>query len=792
MNSTMSGLDVFKLILIATVFMIGLFYFGSIWLAVLWAYVGGVVFFRIDSRPAGYLALALLTLTPIALSLKMDELAEALAVNVYYLLCIMVFSEIWSGHKFGWPWFEQILDRLGRRLLKLADKIPNWLWVAGIGLASLVLISGRYFVKSDIPHNSFLDMGGMVVLTDVWRQFSIGWFYQFGRAWNVLTSSWAVLDTELLSWVAGDFYNGIKIHQLVSIVVSAWGAGALFRAINPHQKGKFALISSQVLVGFVYAFNPFFLALLNGVIEFGVAYSLLPWIIWSWLKLISLSKESSRLEIGVRVLVTGVMLSFATVVSGITLVFTNVLPLMVIMAGMGLVHLKSRGELIKRGVLFILVWLGVGLMSLHVLIPTFFGFRQSAGILDESQTEERVAPFVKDFYAPTILELGFLQNKEMIVSEEIGYSLDSVPYENRLVWLLLVVLGLVSILWSNKNMYIVPLWVASGMAGYLALGYSRSWLYRVLNEYFPYFWGLRTPGRFMMIFVLGVSILSALIWYEVVSRKHSRSWRLATLSCFGLLMVVLVISARFQAVKMFTFWTIPSMEYHMEGHQLAKQKLDELNPNMEYRILDLSRDNDGSWNHTRVMAVGQRYFNDFEKYLTNYPEDEWLDILRDYNVKYVVTTSYDDYCDDPEKNLKNTVSCELISQSGMQEVVSTPEGYTIFEVAEVKSYVSGDDVDEDFSYYPEIKTGDEEQTIHIAELYSPQFVWICNEDRVVETAPKRDGLTQSAVLPAQAECKFLYQRPLLVAIADLVFWSLLGGAFVGGIWLGYMRRGKSE
>lgn len=782
MKSKVSGLDWLRLLLVGGVFVLSFWILGSIWLALLWAYIAGVIVFRIDNRPAGYMALVLLTLTPIALALKLDNLAEVFAVNVYYLLCIMVFSEIWSSHKLSWTWLESVLNRFGAWFAGIFSKVPNWLWTVGLGFVSLVLVSGRYFVKSGIPHNSFLDMGGMVVLTDVWKQFSIGWFYQFGRAWNILTSNWAVLDTEFLSWVAGDFYNGIKIHQFMSIIISAWGVIMLWRALMPKFENRVAVVSSQVLVALVYALNPFFLSVLNGVVEFGVAYSLLPWIILAWLKLIQ-NKSYKWWEFVLRIIITGVMLAFATLVSGITLVFTNVLPLMLIMIGMTLVNLKSRVELLRRGVLFIAVWLVVLLMGLHVLIPTFFGFRQSSGILDESQTQERIVPFVKDYYSPNIEELLFLQNKEGIVSEEIGYSLRDIPLENRLIWLFWVSLGLVSIIWFKRNKYILPLWLGTGLAGYLALGYSRSWLYRVLNEYFPYFWGLRTPGRFMMVFALGVAVLGGLVWYYIMSEAKTRAWKLGAISAFVFAFVVLLVSARYQGSRMYTFWTVPSMNTHMAGVERAKKILDGLNPNMEYRILDLSRDDDGSWNHTRVMSVEQRYFNDFDKVLMNYNASNWVEILQDYNVRYIVTSDYDDYCEDRFKNDKNLVSCYLLEKrDSLNRVTSTLEGYTIYEVEGVQSYVSGDNIAKKFSYNPVVKTGDEKQKVRVAEIYSSQFGWDCGDDKVMDSSPEKDGLVQAAILPANSECKFEYNKSWEVAIADWIFYGLFGLAVGAGIW----------
>ena len=792
MKSKISGLDWLRLVLVGLVFVLLFWSFGDVWGALLWAYVSGVILFRIDNRPAGYVALGLLTLTPIALFLKLDELAEAFAVNVYYLLCIMVFSEIWSNHKLSWPWLENFLDGIMSWFVRWVAKIKDWIWIAGFGLAGLVLVSGRYFVKSEIPHNSFLDMGGMVVLSDVWEQFRSGWFYQFGRAWNILTSNWAVLYTEFLGWVAGDFYLGIKLHQLLSIVVAAVGVILLWRSIMPKLEDRVASISAQVLVALIYVLNPFYLSVLNGVVEFGVAYSLIPWVIWSWLKLIR-NKEGKWWHICLGIIITGVILSFATLISGITLLFTNIIPLGVIMLGVSLIGIGSKREIFRRGILFLLVWMVVGLMALHTIVPTFWGYRQSDGILDDSQTAERASAFVKDFYSPTLEEIVYLQNKEGIVSEEIGYDFRAIPIEYRLIWLFWVSLGAGSIIWFNRNKYILPIWLGSGLAGYLALGYSNSWLYRVLNEYFPYFWGLRTPGRFMMIFALGVSILGAMIWYYIFKEAKVRAWRLSAVSIFGLTLVMIIISARHQEFEMRTFATIESMDYHFPGVEEAKKSLDRLNPNMEYRILDLTRDNDGSWNHTRVMSQGERQLYDFEKVLIQYPAKDWTSVLRNYNVRYIVASTYNDYCDDRFSddiyNNRNLVSCYLLEQKGKLKVVDDSlENYIIYEVNNVKPYISGEGIEQDFSYNPIVKTGDEKQKVVVAEIYSPQFKWTCNEGIEIESSPERNGLIQAAILPANSECKFGYYKSWEVAISDIIFISLTTVSVLGSLYLAFYKK----
>jgi hypothetical protein len=785
MKSEITGLDWVKLAIVIAIFVIAFLLLGSIWSALIWAYIGAVILFRLDGKYAGYVAITFLVLAPIALSLKLDKLAEAFAVNVFYLMCIMVFSEIWSGQRWRWQGLENLLDSIGHWTHKQITKIPNYIWIMGLLGISLVYVSGKYFFKEAIPHNSFLDMGGAVVHFDVFRMFGIGWFYQFGFAWNILTSNWAVLYTHTLSLLAGDFYLGIKIHQLISIGIAAVGIIKLMRVVLPQATKNTLGIGVQILATLIYILNPFYLSVLNGVVEFGIAYALLPWIVNDWIWL--MRHKLNWFGLIHRTLVLGIIVALSTLISGITMVFSNIIPLIIIMLGIALIDYKSPRELLRRLGLFSGVWIIVFLLGLHMLVPTFFGYRANTSLLDESQTKERIVPFVKDYYSPTITELVYLQNKEGIVSGEIGYSLKDIPLDNRIIWLIWTSFGIVSILWFRRNKYILPLWIGSGIAGYLALGYSKSWLYRVLNEYFPYFWGLRTPGRFMMIFALGIAVLGGLTWYYVVSEMKAKQWRMVGVFSIPVFLIMILISARYQGLKMYTFYTVPSMEAHYLGIDRAKKLIDELNSNQEYRILDLTRDDDGSWNHTRAMAINQRVFNNFEKILPQYSVPEWVPILRENNVKYIVTTSYNNYCDDRFKEKRNLVACYLLERKGeLKWVNSTIEGYRIYEVPEVQEYVSGDEVVATFSYNPIVRTGDKDQNVNVAEVYNPQFKWACG-DETINTKPERNGLTQSAILPANSECEFGYHKAWRVVVAEIISYGLIILVILGFVWLGIQK-----
>ena len=785
MKSEITGLDWVKLAIVLAVFVIAFLLLGSIWSSLIWAYIGAVILFRLDGKYAGYGAITFLILAPIALSLKLDKLAEAFAVNVFYLMCIMVFSEIWSSQHWRWQGLENFLESIGNWTHKQITKTPNYIWIIGILLISLLYVSGKYFFKDAIPHNSFLDMGGGVVHLDAFLTFWIGWFYQFGFAWNILTSNWAVLYTHILSFLAGDFYLGIKIHQLISIGIAAVGIIKLMRVVLPQATKNTLGIGVQILATLIYILNPFYLSVLNGVVEFGIAYALLPWIVNDWIWL--MKHKPNWFGLIHRTLVLGIIVALSTLISGITMVFSNIIPLVIIMLGITLIDYKSQRELMRRLGLFSGVWIIVCLLGLHMLMPTFFGYRANTSLLDESQTKERIVPFVKDYYSPTITELVYLQNKEGIVSGEIGYSLKDIPLDNRIIWLIWTSFGIISILWFRRNKYILPLWIGSGIAGYLALGYSKSWLYRVLNEYFPYFWGLRTPGRFMMIFALGIAILGGLTWYYVVSEMRSKQWRMVGVFSIPVFLIMILVSARYQGLKMYTFYTVPSMGAHYPGIDRAKKLVDELNSNQEYRILDLTRDDDGAWNHTRAMAIDQRVFNNFEKILPQYSVPEWVPILRENNVKYIVTTSYNNYCDDRFKEKRNLVACYLLERkSELKWVKSTIEGYRIYEVPEVQEYVSGDEVKATFSYNPIVRTGDKDQNVNVAEVYNPQFKWTCG-DKTIDTKSELNGLTQSAILPANSECEFGYHKARNIIVAEIISYGLIILAILGFVWLGIQK-----
>jgi len=53
---------------------------------------------------------------------------------------------------------------------------------------------------------------------------------------------------------------------------------------------------------------------------------------------------------------------------------------------------------------------------------------------------------------------------------------------------------------------------------------------------------------------------------------------------------------------------------------------------------------------------------------------------------------------------------------------------------------------------------------------------------MIESSPEKDGLIQASILPANSECKFEYSKSLEVSVADWIFYSLFGVAFLAGLY----------
>jgi hypothetical protein len=744
----------------------------------LWSFV-----FVFESRISSGVALIFLVLCLVFLILENQSTAEVMAVYVFYFLVITVFTQIRES-----AILEQVIQQnhkwLYQTFLGPLEKITQikLLYVVGsVILGSFVLITGRYFVDDGLSHNFFLDLGEMMYFHGQGSvAYMTGWNWDWSQPFNYLSGNILSFLVSLLAWIKLSILT--KMFQLGCIAVSGLGSflvfGKLVQSDESNRKLDFYL---GLLVSLVYIFNPFYFSVLSGVWGYTLAYALIPWVVFLWILI--LEDSVKRYQKWITVLTLGAVLSFATLNGGVLLLFTNGIGLGVLMLALLFANQKSKNDLIHKSFVFGLVWILSGMGALYYLAPTMWGYKVGGDILQGSQVEERVSPFVKDFYSPTLTEIVFLQNKEGIVSGEIGYRLENIPLHKKIFYGIFGIIALGSIVLVRRKSKILPFWVTMILSGYLALGYSSSYLYRLLNDTLPYFWGLRTPGRFMMVMVFCVAILVGLAIRQAWGYAKNSKGTKILVAVSIILFLGGVYNARHFGAIMYTFRSVSGIDSHIPGASVAQDKLKSLIPNQEYRLLDLSRDDDGSWHHTRVLSKGQRIFYGFEEYLDQVPKEEWLDVLTDFNVKYVVTTSFGDYCDD-KKDKKNRVACLFGELEDVIPLAVTEKGYVFWEIPNVRAYASSERLSKDFDKNLQWETKSKDDEVLVAEKYSPYFQWVCDGEKQIATQCKDEScLVQKATLPANSTCQFRYIKPFWMQGAEWISYTTLLSGVVGGIFL---------
>ena len=64
------------------------------------------------------------------------------------------------------------------------------------------------------------------------------------------------------------------------------------------------------------------------------------------------------------------------------------------------------------------------------------------------------------------------------------------------------------------------------------------------------------------------------------------------------------------------------------------------------------------------------------------------------------------------------------------------------------------------------------------------YLIISGLDKTINTKSELNGLTQSAILPANSECEFGYHKARNVVIAEIISYGLIILAILGFVWLG--------
>jgi len=628
-------------------------------------------------------------------------------------------------------------------------------------------------------------------LADLWS----GWSYDFSFAFNYVTSNSNFFIVKIISLVTRGFFSAIKLMQLIFIISSFIGIIKLFQYLTKFKPKQIFEYLILFLIGIIYSFNPFFLVVLSGVLEFSLAYASLPWIVYLWLRLIN-NEYKNFFTRTYMIILLGVLVSLTTITGSVLMTFTNGIPLLMFFVSSYLISFKGKFNLagfIRKTELALFIGIITGFVAVHFLVPTFFGYRTNNDFVSDNTVNERTEPFVKDYYAPTLFEIINFQNKEGIVSDELGYDIKSITIGTNFIWPIVSVIGALGILLVWKNWYLLGIWLMGGISFWLSLGYSQSWLYRLLNEKLPYFWGLRTPGRFMMTFILAITILFGYVIYFLY---NNFKWKFSKhIIIAGVIIMSLAgfFSARVYSKGILkTFITVPNLAYHYPGMNEIQDYMASINPDQKYRILDLTQDDDGSWLHTRFLIKDQRSFQQFNLILDKMSNKERLNYLREYNVRYVITSDFQDYCSDSKDNTnRSKITCELLKDNKMKFVHTTSDWhYTVWEIKDTKSYLHSDNYNQDFSRNLIINTDESEEVI-VAEPYSPQFEFICEKNGTIKPTIHRDNM-QKFDLPEGDRCVYTYSKTNLHILAELLSYGILVFTVLGGLIYMILNGGKSS
>ena len=787
-----------KLLIVGIVFLIAIYYNWAFWDMIIMLFFSISVLFILDSRYSASLALFFLILTPIFLSLKKDIIAEIFAVNTYYFLVIAVLTQIRELDN-----FKKEKETQDIILLNFYKKINNFFIkrskiIIPLGVLLFILgISTNYFISSGIPHNSFLDMGGNYAYSKkVLEDFLIGWSFDFSFSFNYVVSNLNLFIVQIINIITRDLFITVKLMQFVFIISSFIGIIKLFQYLTKFKPNHIFEYFILFLIGIIYSVNPFFLVVLSGVLEFSLAYASLPWIIYLWLKLLNNEYRNGFAKFYFIVLL-GFLVSMTTITGSVLMTFTNGIPLFIFFVTTYVVSFKDKFTLptfIRKAELGLFVGIITILVASHFLIPTFFAYRTNNDFVSDNTVNERTEPFVKDYYSPTFFEILNFQNKEGLVSDELGYDIKDITIGTNFIWPIVSIIGALGIFLVWRNWYLLGIWLMGGLSFWLSLGYSQSWLYRFLNEKLPYFWGLRTPGRFMMTFILAVTILFGYVIYFIYSNLKWKASKQVIL--IGVLILLLggFFSARVYSKGVLkTFVAVPDLAYHYPGMNEIQDYMAKLNPDQKYRILDLTQDDDGSWLHTRFLVKNQRNFNQFNLILEKFSPKERIEYLKEYNVKYIITSDFKDYCSDEVDNTnRSKIACDFIKGNKLKFVHTTSDWhYTVWEVRGVKSYLHSEKYNLDFSRNLKVETQDAEEII-IAETYSPQFKFVCEKNGEIQASVHKDNM-QKFDLPEGDKCIYSYHQTILHIVAEWLSYGILVFTVLGGvIYIGFNYGNKNS
>lgn len=536
------------------------------------------------------------------------------------------------------------------------------------------------YLTHGIPAVFFSDLGGIYPdLTDTKNLF-----LSFASGWRDLSSQpfyWIHAQsnywTPLALFFVEDIWLKIKLTQILQILLAA----ILSYKFSFHlfKDRKIALVS-----GLIYASTPFFFSMLNGHNSLTWSYVVLPATFFLIEKMFLLKKYYLAL-------LAGIFISLTTFISGIQFIFYTGLPIFIYLAvRYAVIVLQEKKNLLFNNYLKLLTVATVAVFSFSAffLLPSFFGHQPYTQL--ESEVSYRKNDFVTNFYTPNLKENLSLQSKEHLVAAEFGYDLDQLPSRFVYFYIDISVIALLSVFFAlerkgilyNQSNYWAFL-IASAFAFILSFG-KHTFIFKFLSDLLPYFWTIRTPGRFLIVYVLFVSILAPFVIYKILLMVLSRFQNQRIISGIKIAFVLsgmclIFYVAFFFSRSLLTFKTVDNMDEHYVDLSAVNKKLLELNVNNDYRVIDLVIEKDGNPHHLKAYSAGQRAFLNSYDILWRFKDDPNLArILGMLNIKYIMTApwpAWPEILDAPFPPLENN----LEHNSDFRLAYSSPEGIKIWE-----------------------------------------------------------------------------------------------------------------
>lgn len=527
------------------------------------------------------------------------------------------------------------------------------------------------YLRHGIPAVFFSDLGGIYPELkggdkNLLMSFISGWkglmsvpSYLFDSGFN--------FAAPLALFFMEDIWLRIKIIQILQMFFAAVFSYLFSRHIFKDK--KIALLS-----GLFYATTPFFFSMLNGHNALTWSYVLLP------AAFILVEKMFLTRKIFFSI-AAGIMIALVTFFAGFQFIFYIGIPVM----GYGAIRCanfifqnrsSARRYILLTGLSFFCVFA----FSSFFLLPTFFGHRPYAQF--EGETAYRQNDFVTNFYTPNLKEVLSLQNKEQIVSPEFGYDLAQLPKKFAYFYISASIIALFSVFLVSRNKQIFhsqfnywPFFIVSVLSFILSFG-KHTFLFRLFNDFFPYFWTIRTPGRFLIVYALFVSTLAPFVVYKIflilfglqntaslrgaerrsnpVDNKERRLWMgllhsFQSLAKTKLIKIIFVLSgtllifyvAIFFSRSLLTFKTLNNMDEHYVDLSDVNKKLFELNPNNDYRVIDLVIEKEGNPHHLKAYSAGQRTLINNYDIIWRFKDDpNFARILGMLNIKYIITAPW--------------------------------------------------------------------------------------------------------------------------------------------------------